>query len=41
MEPIWLLALLACPIAMGGMMFVMMRGMRRDEKSSERNEKRD
>ena len=29
MEAIWLLAVLACPLIMGAMMFVMMRGMRR------------
>lgn len=30
MEAIWLLAILACPLVMGVMMFLMMRGMRRD-----------
>ncbi len=29
MEAIWLLAILACPLIMGVMMFLMMRGMRR------------
>lgn len=28
MEAIWLLAILACPVVMGLMMFFMMRGMR-------------
>jgi hypothetical protein len=28
-EPIWLVAILACPVLMGVMMFVMMRGLPR------------
>lgn len=32
MESIWLLAILACPLVMGVMMFLMMRGMRRDHR---------
>lgn len=36
METIWLLAILACPLVMGVMMFLMMRGMRRDHGPAER-----
>jgi preprotein translocase subunit YajC len=36
MEAILLLALLICPVAMGAMMFVMMRGMRRQGAAHER-----
>lgn len=37
MEAIWLLAILACPLIMGGMMFVMMRGRRRGDRPAERS----
>ena len=36
METIWLLAILACPLVMGVMMLLMMRGMRRDHDATER-----
>ena len=36
MEPIWLLMILACPLVMGVMMFVMMRGMRRGHNTAGR-----
>ena len=36
MEAIWLLAILACPLVMGVMMFLMMRGMRRDHRAAGR-----
>ena len=36
MESIWLLAILACPLVMGVMMFFMMRGMRRDDRGTGR-----
>lgn len=36
MESIWLLAILACPLVMGVMMFLMMRGMRRDHRAAGR-----
>lgn len=41
MELSWLVAVLACPVIMGAMMFWMMRKMRRDDAASERPEKRD
>lgn len=34
MAAIWLLALLACPLVMGVMMFSMMRGMHRDDRAT-------
>ena len=37
MEAIWLLAILACPLIMGVMTFVMMRGMRRGDRPAERS----
>jgi hypothetical protein len=37
MEAIWLLAILACPVIMGVMMFVMMRGTRRGGRPAERS----
>jgi hypothetical protein len=38
MEAIWLLAILACPLIMGVMMFVMMRGMRRGDRPAGRTD---
>jgi len=38
MEAIWLLAILACPLIMGVMMFLMMRGGRRGDRPVERTE---
>jgi hypothetical protein len=38
MEAIWLLAILACPLLMGVMMFVMMRGMPRRDRRAERSD---
>ena len=38
MEGVLLIALLVCPIAMGAMMFLMMRGMRRHAAAHERGE---
>ena len=38
MESIWLLAILACPLVMGVMMFFMMRGMRRDHRGGGRTD---
>lgn len=35
MEAIWLLAVLACPIVMGGSMIWMRRSMRRDATRSD------
>ncbi len=37
MEAIWLVALLACPLLMGLMMFFMMRGMRRRDGGPKEN----
>jgi hypothetical protein len=36
MDSIWLLVILACPLVMGVMMFVMMRGMLRGHDTAER-----
>lgn len=36
MEAIWLLVILACPLVMGGMMFLMTRGMRRGDEPRDR-----
>lgn len=36
MEAIWLLAIIACPLVMGVMMFVMMRGMLRKDGAAGR-----
>jgi hypothetical protein len=38
MEGIWLLAILACPLIMGVMMFLMMRGMRRGDGHAQRTD---
>ena len=38
MPSIWLLAILACPLAMGAMMLFMMRGKHRDDGSEERRD---
>ena len=38
MEAIWLLAILACPLVMGVMMFLMMRGRRRDHRATGRGD---
>jgi len=38
-EAIWLLAILACPLLMGAMMFLMMRGMRRGDAAAKHTEK--
>lgn len=36
MESIWLLAILACPLIVGVMMFLMMHGTRRDHRAAGR-----
>lgn len=41
MELSWLVAVLACPAIMGGMMFWMMREMRRDRAASKRRDELD
>jgi hypothetical protein len=38
MESIWLLAILACPLVMGVMMLLMMRGMRGDDRTTRRDD---
>ena len=38
MESIWLLAILACPLIMGVMMFLMMRGMGREHRATQRGD---
>lgn len=38
MEAIWLLAILACPLVMGVMMFLMMRGTRRADRGAGRGD---